>query len=138
MPHRSTPCVSASLRRHARGPGANRCLLSRRVGDGEVAPACGGGPAHDTGAGLIKLPAVGLFTSVMVPAERGQVALARWAALVVGPRMVQVAACGRAAAAGRGAGGSPGHDEVLEVAARVVTRLLMAMVAATAGQRADR
>ena len=52
--------------------------------------------------------------------------------------MVQVAAGGGAAAAGRGAGGVAGADQVLEGAAGVVADLAVGVVAGTAGDGGQR
>ena len=100
-------------------------------------PSGGGGPDHDAGLGLGQAPALGLFTSMVVPAEGSQVTLAGAAALVVGSGVVQVAAGGGPGAAGRRTGGGAGPDQVLEFAAGLVARLLVAMVAVAAGDRGD-
>jgi len=109
-----------------------------------LAPPAGRGYEYLTGTGwdfeaeLAELPARRVFTSMMVPAERSQVALAGPAALVVGDVVVQVAAGGRPSASGRGTGGSAGPDQVLEAAAGLVARLLATMIAGVLAQRGDR
>src|SRR6185437_11201023 len=74
-------------------------------GGGGIGPSGRGAPDQDAGFGLLQPPAVGLFTAVVVPAQRRQVALAGAAALVMGLGVVQVAAGGPAAAARCGTGG---------------------------------
>ena len=61
--------------------------------------AAGEGPDHEAGFGLVEVPAGGLLGAVGVAAEGGQVAFAGAAALVVGDRVVEVAAVGGALAA---------------------------------------
>src|ERR1700753_2128764 len=97
---------------------SGRRTLGVGVGGGEVATAGGGGPAHDSRLGLVEERALGLVAAMVVAAERGQVALAGQAALVVGLGVVEVAAGGRSLAAGRAAGGGAGPDQVVEGAAR--------------------
>src|ERR1700761_792887 len=107
------------------------------VGSGDVVAPGGGGPAHDAGLGLSEAPAFGLFTSMVVTAQRGQVAFAGPAALVVGHGVVQVAAGGGTLAAGGGAGWVAGLDEVLEPAAGLIAGFLVPVVAAVPGQGGD-
>ena len=81
---------------------------------------------------LFEVPALGLFTAVVVTAQRGQVAFAGAAALVIGDGVVEVALRRGASATGSAACGGAGFDQVPETPAGLVTRLLMAMVAAAA------
>jgi hypothetical protein len=81
---------------------------------------------------LFEVPALGLFTAVVVAAQRGQVAFAGAAALVIGDGVVEVALRRGASATGSAARGGAGFDQVPEAPAGLVTRLLMAMVAAAA------
>ena len=67
--------------------------------------------------------------------KRGQIAFAGRATLVPRVGVIQVASCRRPRAAGRGAGGAAGSDQVLESAAGVVADLRLSMVAGTAGDR---
>ena len=68
-------------------------------------------------------------------AQRGKPALAGEPALIPRKGMVQVAAGGGPAAAGSGAPGAAGADQVLEPAAGLVPGFRMAVVAAAAGHR---
>src|ERR1700742_4346540 len=136
-PRRSRPPGTGCHGEPGRRPGLTGPLLGISGGRGGVVAAGGGGPPHDSGLGLVELPARGLFTAVVVTAERGQIALAGPAALVVGLGVVEVAADGGALAAGRAAGGGAGPDQVLELAAGLVARLLVTVVADALGQRGD-
>ena len=93
-----------------------------------------GGPVQEAGFWLLQPPAFGLFTSVMVAAEWGQVAFAGPATLVIRSGVVEVALGGRPPAAGRGAGRIAGPDQMPELPARLVARLLVAVVAGVLGQ----
>src|ERR1700722_13694292 len=107
-------------------------------GGGGVGAAGGGAPSQDAGFGLLELPALGLFAPVMMPAQGREVAFAGQAALVPGGGVVQVAADRGTAAAGRGAGGVAGADQVLEGAAGGVAALAVGGVARTAGDEGQR
>src|SRR5580704_5620798 len=89
-------------------------------GGGGVGAAGGCSPSQDAWLGLFEPPALGLFDPVVMPAQRGQVAFARDPAAVPRCRVVQVAVDGGVAAAGCGAGGVAGGDEVAEFAAGAV------------------
>src|SRR5487761_1861158 len=90
---------------------------------------------------VIRVPwwLVGAFnTDSTSPGDRTEVhwsyaALAGDAAVVVGQRVVEVAAGGGAAAAGTGAGGCAGPDQPLQGGAGVVAWLLVAVVAVAGG-----
>ena len=101
-------------------------------------PATRRGPPQLAGSDLFQLPALGLFASVMVAAQRSQVAFAGPAALVIRHRVVEVAPSGPPAAPRCAACPMAGLDQVPELAAGLVRRFLVAVVAAVAGQRADR
>src|SRR5487761_1262835 len=91
---------------------------------------------------VIRVPwwLVGAFnTDSTSPGDRTEVhwsyaALAGDAAVVVGQRVVEVAAGGGAAAAGTGAGGCAGPDQPLQGGAGVVAWLLVAVVAVAGGE----
>jgi hypothetical protein len=74
---------------------------------------------------------------VVVPAQRGKTAFAGDPAFVPGEGVVQVAAGGGAAAAGRGAPGAAGPDQVLELAAGPVPGFGLPVVAAATGDRSQ-
>jgi hypothetical protein len=116
--------------------------VSRRMwghaGWGEVAAAARSGPDHDARFRLIKAPALGLFASMMMAAQWGQVALAGAATLIKRDRVVQVAADSGPPAARSSAGGGTGGDQVPETSARLIARLLMAVIAGAPGQRVNR
>jgi hypothetical protein len=61
---------------------------------------------------MLEVPAGGLLGGVVPAAQRGQVAFAGAAALVVGHGVVVIAAACGAAAAGEGAAAVAGFDEV--------------------------
>ena len=107
-------------------------------GAGGVGAAGWGSPFQDAGFGLLEVPALGLFGAVVVAAEGREVAFAGAAALVPGGGVVQVASGCGAAAAGRGARGVAGADQVLEGAAGVVADLAVGVVAGTAGDGGQR
>src|SRR5215469_17139778 len=113
-------------------PSRSRGVLT---GQGGVAAAGGGGPGHDAGAGLFQGPAVGLLEPMAEPAERGHVALAGQAVLVVRDRVVEVAAGRGAAAAGPGAGEGAGPDQPLQGGGGPVAGLGAAVAAAPGGDR---
>ena len=101
-------------------------------------PATRSGPPQLAGSDLFQLPALGLFASVVVAAQRSQVAFAGPAALVVRHRVVEVAPRGGPPAPWCAARRMAGLDQVPEPAAGLVRRFLVAMVAAVASQWADR
>ena len=99
---------------------------------GGVRAAGRGGPAHDAGLGFLDVPPGGLLAAMMPAAERMQTALAG-GAVGVGDDVVEVAVDGLPVAAGRGAGGGTGEDQVPELAAGGVAVLGMAVVAGAPG-----
>src|ERR1700744_3351533 len=115
-----------------------RCRLSGvGIWGGEVEAPGRSGPPHDSRPGLVELPALGLFAAMVMAAERGQVALAGQAALIVGNGVVEVTPRGRSLAAGRAAGGGASPDQMLKLAAGLVARLLVTMTASLPGQWRD-
>src|SRR5207302_4789201 len=104
--------------------------LHRVLGRGSGAGAAGWGPPfQDAGFGLLEPPAQGLLAPVVVSAKGGEVAGAGRAAVVPGGGVVQVAAGGGLPAAGRGAPGVPGGDQVPQRAAGPVAVLGLLAVA---------
>ena len=94
-----------------------------------------GPPLQHTRFRLIQLPSLGLLAPMMVPAQRSKSAFAGEPALVPGEGVVQVAAGRGPAAAGRGAPGAAGADQVLELAAGLVPGLGMPVIASAAGDQ---
>src|SRR6185437_4149339 len=136
--------VPGPLRRQSGSPASRPPHAQRRAGSGGVAGGGGGvgtaggsAPDQDAWFGMFQPPALGLLTAMVVPAQRGQIALARPAALVVGVGVVQVAARGAAAAARRGAGRVAGPDQVLELAAGPVAVLGSGVLARSADDRGE-
>ena len=86
---------------------------------------------------LFEPPALGLFTSVVVPAERRDVAGTSRAAVVPGGGVVQVAAHGGPTAARGGARGVAGGDQVAELAAGAVGVLGLGVVTGTGDDRVE-
>jgi len=123
-------------RARARGRGDGTSLWVDRW-RGDVAAAGRRCPAHDSGRDLLQPPALGLLAAMMVPAERGEAALAGPTAVGVGHGMVQVALRGWPSAPGSGAHGGARPDQVLQPLARLVPRLLVPMVTRIPGQRGD-
>ena len=104
----------------------------------QVTAPRGAVPVQDAGLRLFEVPALGLFTAVVVAAQRGQVAFAGAAALVIRNRVAQ----GRIASLDAGNAGA--QHVVVRASTRCrrrrlgwATRLLMVMVAAASGQRVD-
>src|SRR5205823_5837651 len=106
-------------------------------GGGGVGAAGRGVPDQDAGSWLFQPPAVGLLAAMMMPTQRGQVALTCPAALVVRVGVVQIAGRGAAAAARRGAGGAARPDQVLESAAGPVAVLGAGVVTWPADHRGE-
>ena len=95
-------------------------------------------PYQDTWLWLLEPPPFGLLASMVVAAEWGETAFAGDPALVPGDGVVQVAAGRGPGAAGRGAGGVPGPDQVGQGAAGVVAGLGSGVAAGAAGDREQR
>src|SRR5579859_1932345 len=104
-------------------------------GGGGVGAAGGGAPDQDAGLGLLQPPALGLFTSMVVTAQRRQIAFAGPAALVMRLGVVEVAGGGAAPAARRGARGVARLDPVREFPAGPVAVLGLGMLAGAADDR---
>jgi len=112
------------------------CLLYRVLGGGGgEGPSVRGPPDQDPWFRLSQLPSPGLLAPVVVPAQRRDSAFAGDPAFVPGEGVVQVAAGRGPAAAGCGAPGAPGADQVLEFAAGLVPGLGVAVVTAAAGDQ---
>ncbi len=139
----SSPRRGPQVTRKQAGAAATATLPLRQPGGlgsgcGQMDPATGSGPPQLAGSGLFQLPAFGLFASVVVAAQGSQVAFAGPAALVVRHRVVEVAPRGPPPAPRCAACRKAGLDQVPKLAAGLVRRFLVPMVAAVAGQRADR
>ena len=92
------------------------------TGRDEVAPAVREFPDQNAWGGLEQAPALSLFSLVIPPAKGREVAFARSAALVVGQRMVVVAALRRAVAVGSRTGPLPRLHDVVQGLGYPVTR----------------
>jgi hypothetical protein len=125
-----TPAFSGTARRPVRDQ------LKRVLGGGGGMGASGrGAPDQDARLWLGELPSPGLLAPVMVATQRREPTFAGDPALVPGEGMVQVAARRGAAAAGRGAPGATGADQVLELAAGLVSGFGLPVVTAAPGDR---
>src|SRR5580704_9938538 len=122
--------ASVSVARDARG------WLDRVFGGGgDVAAAGRGAPDQDARFRLLQAPALGLFTSVMAPAQRREVTGTGGPAVLPGLGVVQVAAGGGLPAPRRGTSGVAGADQVLGEAAGAVVVLGPGVVAGAADDR---
>ena len=106
-------------------------------GTGGVSPSGWGDPHEDARLGLLEGPALGLLAAVVPSAERAEIALAGPATCLVGNGVILIALRGRTLAAGSGAAGRPGLDQVPQQPAGLVAWLLVAVVTAAHGQRGD-
>lgn len=96
---------------------------------GDITAAGGDGPGHDTGFSLLKAPALGLLSPMVIAAERAQIALAGPATLVVRQGVVLVAAPGRAPAPGEGAARAARLDEMAQPRTQLVAGAFVPMPA---------
>src|ERR1035437_8715598 len=76
-----------------------------------VGASAGKCPGEGAWLGLPEVPAGCLLGAVVASAERGEIAFARPAALVIRDRVVVVASAGRPPAAGQRGGGGPRPEE---------------------------
>ena len=107
-------------------------------GAGGVGSAGGCGPDHGAGVRLPGCPSWRLFAPVVAPAQRPDIAFAAAAACVVGDRVVEIAPCRGAPAAGGAAGHGAGRDQMPQSRAERVARFLVAVITGPRGQRRDR
>src|SRR3984885_1332670 len=103
-------------------------------GPGGVGAPGGRVPDHDTGFGLLQLPARGLFHAMVASAGRGDVAF------VGGPvrvrhSVVEVVVVRVGAATGGGTGRGTGPDQMAELAAGRIAVFGVGVVAAALGDR---
>ena len=106
-------------------------------GPGGVGTAGGCGPDHGAGVWLLECPPGCLLAPVVAPAQGPDVAFAAAAACLVGDRVVEVAPCRGAAAAGGAAVHGAGRDQMPQSRAERVTRFLVAVITGSRGQRRD-
>src|SRR5580704_5775653 len=104
-------------------------------GGGGEGASVRGPPLQHTWFRLIQLPPLGLLAPMMMPAQRGDSAFAGEPALVPGEGVVQVAPGRGPAAAGRGAPGAAGADQVLELAAGLVPGLGVTVITPATGDQ---
>ena len=106
-------------------------------GTGGVSPSGWSDPHEDARFGLLECPAVSLLASMVPSAERAEIALARPATRFVRNGVILIALRCRTSAAGSGARGCPGLDQMPQQPARLVAWLLVAVVTRARGQRGD-
>ena len=104
---------------------------------GGVSPSGGGDPHEDARLGLFEPPSLGVLASMVPSAQRAETALTRPAAGLVRDGVVLVALRGRAPAAGSGAPGRPGLDQMPQQAAWLVAWFLVAVITGAYGQWGD-
>src|SRR5487761_1719319 len=102
-----TSAITAGIHVAAPGPGTLGGVLA---GQGDVSSPGRGEPGHHARANLLELPLLSLLHPMMCATQRGEITLARPAALVMRDRMIEVARYGGGGgAAGRGRGGRRGR-----------------------------
>ena len=106
-------------------------------GGGGVAPARGCGPGEGSRTDLFEPPSPGLLNFMVMAAQRGQIAEAGPAAVVVGERMVGITLRSGTSAAGKNAGDMPDLDPMAKGSRGPVGRGLPCVITVTAGQRAE-
>ena len=97
-----------------------------------MGPAGRGGPAHDARSRFLDIPPGSLLTTMVATAGGVQIAFAG-RPFRVGDNVVEVAVDGLGTAARGGAAGSPGADQVLQLAARGIAVLGVPVLAGAFG-----